>query len=85
MAKNNRTAWTPAELARQWGKSPETIISLIRAGRLPATNVSLGHKKARWLIFADDIARFKEENQAKPPARRRRRARMSDDGETFGF
>ena len=80
-----RTAWTPPELARAWGVAPESIVALIRQGRLPALNIGL-KRRPRWLVTVDDLAVFRQRNQSsKAPAPRRKRKKFIDDGETFGF
>ena len=51
---------SPSQLARRWGVHPETILRLIRAGRLPALRVN-----ARVLKIAEVEAAAHLATQAK--------------------
>jgi hypothetical protein len=68
---------TPKELAERWRTSAESIIALIRAGRLRAFTLSPpGSPKPRWKISPDAIAEYEARHAARPPAKapaRRRR------------
>ena len=72
-----RTTWTPPELAREWGVSPDKILTWIRNGELPATNLATERSgRPRYRIDAEGIAAFKAKRAvviAPSPAPRRRR------------
>jgi len=48
--RNGKLGLSTAEVAELSGRSKVTITSLIRAGKLKATNVAVGDKKPRWFI-----------------------------------
>lgn len=53
-------AYTPKEAAAILKCSQDHVISLIRSGRLPAQNIGLGKRRARYLITAESIRKLIE-------------------------
>jgi len=49
--------YTPPQLAKIFGSSPETIIALIRSGDLPAVNFSTG-QRPRYRVLRGDWEAF---------------------------
>jgi hypothetical protein len=85
-AKTARTKLSPAELAAKWGKTPKSIIALIRQQELRAIDVSLRRDRPRFLIDLADIAIFEERRAVQPPAPRpryRRRSKTEPDGAKY--
>lgn len=53
---------TPPELAKQWGVSREKVLQFIRAGELPAIDLSSpASTKPRFRIDVADVAAFEEQ------------------------
>jgi excisionase family DNA binding protein len=61
-----QTKTTPPQLAKRWGVSADKILSLIRSGELRAIDVSLGKKRARYLIDERDIEEFEQRRESRP-------------------
>jgi hypothetical protein len=81
VAANNRTKFSPVELAAQWGKAPSTIIALIRQGQLRAIDVAISRGKPRFLIDLADILAFEARREVQPPIRRQRcRRKRTEEG-----
>ncbi len=76
-----RTSWTPPELAREWGVSPDKILNWIRSGELPATNMATHRSgRPRYRIDADGISAFRSKRAVvSPPPRQTRRRQTSPD------
>jgi len=75
-----KTTWTPPELAREWGISPDKILTWIRSGELRAVNIAttqLG--RPRYQIDAEAIESFKR-NRASRPAPKPPKKRRSQPG-----
>lgn len=53
-----RTHLTPPVVAQMLGSSPESILSLIHSGELPAVNLSQGGLRPRWRISKKDLTAF---------------------------
>ena len=70
--------FTPPTLAKRWGCTPETVLALIRAGRLTAFTLSPpGSKRPRWRITEEAVLAFErgEQSQLVPKADKRQRRR----------
>lgn len=68
---------TTAEIAKRWRCNRDKVLAFIHAGRLRAINVSLGSKRARFLVDPDDLATCEQANEVVPilqPKPRRRRS-----------
>jgi len=78
---------TPPQIAEQYHVAPETVIGWIRAGELPAIDVSSrpGVGRPRFRIDPADLAMFDARRQVVTPAKptRRRRKRNPDVIEFF--
>ena len=73
-----RTSWTPPELAREWGVSPDKILTWIRNGELPATNLATDRsRRPRYRIDAEGIAAFKAKRTVVPAPAPTRRIRTT--------
>lgn len=64
--------YTPREAAAETGFHVLKILRLIKAGKLPAKNVSAGEKQARWVIRESDLAGFFEPTPVTKSAARSR-------------
>lgn len=47
-------------------QSPDTVLRLIRAGRLRATNAGLSDKRPRWIVAESDLEDFLRQRQNLP-------------------
>jgi excisionase family DNA binding protein len=67
---------TVQQVAEQLQLSEDSVLSLIRSGRLPASNVGAGAVRPRWRIDPETLAEFLDSRRAtaQPPTRRRKRA-----------
>ena len=65
--------WSPNQLARRINRDPATILSWIRSGELPASNLGKG-KLPRWLITESDFQAFLK-SKVTPPSSNKRRSR----------
>jgi excisionase family DNA binding protein len=66
----------PAELARLWRCSTDTILALIHSGELRAVNVALTpHGRPRWVIDQGEVDSFQRRRANGVITRDRRRAR----------
>ncbi len=75
-------AWfTPPELARYWGVSPDKIRNWIRSGELEAVNqVARQGGRPRYRISREAVEKFEARRSVQVvPARPRRRPKKSDD------
>ncbi len=77
-----RTKWTPPEIARRWGISPEKVVGWIRSGELKAMNAAtrIGGRP-RYLIDARDLEAF-ELRRSVAPKQPVRRQQHSSSGVT---
>jgi hypothetical protein len=66
---------TVAAAAARLSLSAHSVLALIAAGRLIASNVSLGSKRPRWRIEVAELSRFLAERQNTPTVRLARRRR----------
>lgn len=77
MKTATHTAYSPRQLAQQWGLDCRKILGWIRTGELSAFNVSRDPRdKPRWRITPQDALAFQMRRAAQPetaPTRRRRR------------
>lgn len=71
--------FSPPRLSKLWGCSPETVLSLIRTGRLRAFTLSpWGCKRPRWRIPAEAVREYEAAHAAcQTPEPRRSRKRRS--------
>ena len=46
--------WTIKEIAAKFGKSPNTVLSLIRSGNLKASNLGAS-ARPRWIVSESDL------------------------------
>lgn len=53
---------TVDQVAAFWGFHRDQVTALIRAGKLKASNLGLGKKKARYLIRWEDVLACEERN-----------------------
>lgn len=68
---------TPPELAARWRCKPETVLSLIRSGRLRGFTLSPpGSKRPRWRIAPDAITEYESRHEARPVVRVARRRKQ---------
>jgi hypothetical protein len=66
---------TPVSLAKLWGVCPETIITMIRSGRLLAFTCSPAKcKRPRWRISPEAIRLYELANQGPGAAKSPRRS-----------
>lgn len=73
---SEKSVFTPPELAREWGVSPDKILGWIRSGELRAVNMAQSQSgRPRYRIDAEAIQDFKAKraNHSPPPQTRRRR------------
>jgi len=68
MSKHNqeRELFSPPEVAAKWGMSVNTVLTLIRSGKLPAVPLNLTGNRPRWKISREAMTRFLENNSTKP-------------------
>jgi hypothetical protein len=63
-----RTKFCPREIAHMWGVGRERILTLIRNGDLPATNVAIDtFGRPRYLVSLEDIKKFELRRAVQPP------------------
>lgn len=75
------TAYTPPALARLLGVRADTVVAWIRAGELPAVDVSRpGTQRPRYRVLPDEWERFLRRRAVgvRPPPRTRRRRPDAD-------
>lgn len=73
------TYFTPPALAERWGCTPETVLTLIKTGRLSAFNLSPpGRKRPRWKITETAVEQF-ENPKIDPTAAPKRTTRKGAD------
>ena len=79
---------TTADIVRLSGWSMQRVQALCRTGQLPAKDISLGGKKARYIIRRCDWEAFITPNNAKPesvkPAGKRSRIDAHVKDKVFG-
>jgi hypothetical protein len=63
--------FTPVEAAPLLKCSPDHVRALCVSGRLVATNISMGKKRARWVIHQNAIEAFLNPQPLRTQARRR--------------
>jgi len=73
---DSKRVYTPPTLARKWGCSAESVISLIKAGRLLAFSVSPAScRRPRWRISPEAVRLYELAKQepavVKAPRRRK--------------
>lgn len=57
---------TVAEIASYWRCKAETVLSEIKSGALPATNIRPGSRRPTWRVASADLADFMQRNQVAP-------------------
>lgn len=68
---------TPPQLAARWRCKAETVLALIRAGRLRAFTLSPpGTSRPRWRIAPDAVVEFEARHEARPPVKVTRRRKQ---------
>ena len=74
---SDRTTMTPPQLARRWGCSPETILTMVRRGELPAIKLGTGTKRPRHVIPIAAIERIEQDGtvRTEPSAKLRPKQR----------
>jgi hypothetical protein len=79
-----RRCLTPPQLATRWGCSPESIIGLIKSGRLLAFSVSPAScRRPRWRVSLEAIRVYELARNGPGAAKTRRRAKNGDVIEFF--
>jgi hypothetical protein len=65
---------SPPQVARLLRVAPDHVLTLIRSGRLKASNLSLGGDRPRWKVNPADLQSFLDgaSNQVPPKPDRRR-------------
>lgn len=62
-----RTKYCPREIALMWGVGRERVLTLIRNGDLPATNVAINRSgRPRYLVSLEDIKKFELRRAVEP-------------------
>lgn len=68
--------FTPPEVARLWGISPDKVVSWIHSGVLRAIDASTTRgQRPRYLIDVDDLAAFERARSTTPPPKTTSRRR----------
>ncbi|MCA9028265.1 MAG: helix-turn-helix domain-containing protein [Planctomycetaceae bacterium] len=78
--------WTPPQLARLWGVSPDKVLNWIRSGELEATDMATSRAgRPRYRISNESIVAFQRKRSVvtPPPRAKRRRQTPSDVIEFF--
>ena len=57
---------TPAEAAAILKLKPDTVVRMIRAGKIPGTPVGNGTKRHRWVLRRHDVMAYIADNQFRP-------------------
>ncbi len=61
----NQTDFTPPQIAKMVGATPDTIIHHIRSGELEAYNLGTA-KRPRWRVTQESYNRFRQLRSNKP-------------------
>jgi hypothetical protein len=65
LARKVLEKFTPPQLARQWGISPDKVLAWIRSGELRAVKISTNRgSRPRYLIDAKEIEAFEARRSA---------------------
>ena len=64
---------TTESVAARLAVTPEHVVGLIRAGRLAASDVGLGSRRATWRIEEEEVERFLADSMPAPPKPRAKR------------
>jgi hypothetical protein len=68
-----------ADVAARLDLAPESVLTLIRAGALPAVDVALpGRTRKQWRVSEGDLEAFLAARRSSPPSRRRNRRRSAE-------
>ena len=77
---NERSSYTPPEVARRLRVKPSKVLGWIRRGELRAINVAERQGgRPRWRVLAEDLAAFEAARGAQPQVRVPRRRRGDAD------
>ena len=74
---------TPKEAAEILKLKPDTVVRMIRAGKIPAIQVGNGKVRHRWVILRSDVASYLLENQydaSRPQIQPEKRPRIQRAG-----
>ncbi len=76
--------YTPPQVAERWGCKPESVVALIKAGRLAAFTVSpTTSRRPRWKVTEAAVADFENGRQEPPAAATKRLRRRQTDVVAF--
>ena len=77
--------YTPPQVAKRWGVKPESVVGLIKAGRLAAFTVSPPtSRRPRWRISEAAVLDFENAKvEPRAPAAKRRRVQATDVTEFY--
>ena len=74
------SALTPGQVADHWNCAIETVLRLIRSGRLRAFSLSPpGSKRPRWRVSPDALVEFENRNAVVPRSKATKRQRRQSD------
>jgi len=65
--------YTPPQLARRWKRKPESIIRMIRDGRLAGFNLAAPGKRPQWRISPEAVQAFEQGQLPQPKQQVNRR------------
>lgn len=71
-------AFTPPQVAKLLGVSPESVIALIRSGELDGSNIGNGMQRPRYRVTQAAIDSYLEGKQSEPILKSRRESMKSD-------
>ena len=73
------TVYTPVTLAKRWKCAAESILNLIRAGKLAAFTLSINRRRPRWRIAGHVVADFERGKPLTLPVKTSRRQAKDPD------
>lgn len=74
---------TIADCAKRLAVSEDSVLALVRSGRLRASNIGLGAIRPRWRVRPSDLETLLDARTAPTPAARRRKQRREAMVEYF--
>ena len=78
MSATLKRKYTPPEVAKLWGISPDKVVAWIRAGELRAIDASTSRsQRPRYLIDIEDLRDFEARRSVSPPPKPRPREKKS--------